>query len=247
MIKYLIAVLVVIFGILALIYLFVGVPPVYREEIPEIKTPHLYNNSAGTIARIKITAFYFIPKNKTDFIIEDWREVLEQNLRKLQQFHSLQFQGRSLIIYEIYPEPIFGREESVFYDTEITQFGNPQGLRNVASEIKERVFTPAGDLYRSDFAQKGEDFYSSVIMYEGVGASAGEDAAFISSTYLFNQEYKEFGTSVLAHEFYHTIGIPDAYEIPTSVPTSGDIMGSGRFQPIEKTYLARSTLKALGL
>lgn len=76
----------------------------------------------------------------------------------------------------------------------------------------------------------------------------GVDGFFLlSRTFLADPHYRAFGASLLAHEFYHTLGIPDEYEPDTEKPTSSDIMGLGRFRPIEKTYIQRETLRAVGL
>ncbi len=248
MVKYLIAVLIGIFGALLLIYLFIGVPRVYPESLPELKTPHLYNLPKEPIAEVKIAAFYFVPKNRTDFLFEDWQKIFEENIRKIQDFHHLQFQGKSLISYEIFPEPIIGYEDNQFYDTDITQFGNPEALKSIAIELENRVFGPSGDLYQQDFAkQEGESYRSLLVMYEGVGASGSENVGLVSRTFLTEPEYKEFGTSIFAHEFYHTLRIPDGYEIPSGIPTTQDIMGEGRYRPVEKTYIKQATLQQLGL
>lgn len=69
----------------------------------------------------------------------------------------------------------------------------------------------------------------------------------LSRSFLSEAEYRSFGASLLAHEFYHTLGVPDGYDAEDETPTTVDIMGLGRFRPIEKTYLQRKTLRALGL
>lgn len=55
------------------------------------------------------------------------------------------------------------------------------------------------------------------------------------------------GTSVFAHEFYHTIGVSDGYDEETAVAQTPDIMGLGRTKPLDKTYLSNETLSHLGL
>ena len=75
----------------------------------------------------------------------------------------------------------------------------------------------------------------------------------LNQKYLTEQQNGDTGTTILAHEFYHTLGVPDGYEekeengIQTAVSTSNDIMGVGRSYPIDKTYLSKETLKGLGL
>lgn len=248
MVKYFIFVFLFLLASLLLMQFFIGVPRVYRYPVQETPVPHLYEDASRPIRKITVFAFYFIPKNKAESMIENWQEVLENNLLKLKEFHTLQFQNTSRLAYEMYPAPIIGEEENLFYDTDVTQHGNPEALKNISEEIDRRVFDSAGDLFISDFVRKNNrDYLSRIIMYEGVGASGGSDTALVSRTFLADLRYRAIAASTLAHEFYHTLGIPDAYEIPTSIPTSEDIMGLGRARPIEKTYINRATVKKMGL
>lgn len=73
------------------------------------------------------------------------------------------------------------------------------------------------------------------------------DGFFLLNREFLTGRYGTFGASLLAHEFYHTIGLPDQYDTPNGNPFSSDLMGSGRFLPIEKTYLGRDLLRQLGL
>lgn len=248
MFKYLILVLLLIFGAIASMYFWIGVPKIYYEKFPEESVPHLYKNPDRSIAKIKIAAFYFVPKNKISLAIPNWSAVFEEGIKKLQKFHTLELGHRSTLTYEIYPEPIKGLEDNIAYDTEVTQHGNPEALRRVAGELESRVFAPSGDLYIRDFAKEEQGAYRvMMILYEGVGSSGSENVALVSRVFLADPRYNETGASILSHEFYHTLGIPDHYEIPTAIPTSNDIMGSGRTRPLEKTYLGRETLRDLGL
>jgi hypothetical protein len=70
--------------------------------------------------------------------------------------------------------------------------------------------------------------------------------------FLVNREfvdglYGPHGASIVAHEFYHTLGVPDAYLAHDETPTSADLMGLGRFRPLETTYLGREVLEGMGL
>lgn len=235
-------------GALGTMYFWIGVPKIYSEPLPPIKQFHLYVNPKQPIDKITVAAFYFVPKNKTGAAVENWRMSLSHALERLQQFHTFQFGGRSSIALEIYPEPIIGVEENLIYDSDVTQHGNPEALRRVAQELEGRVFKGSGDLYRPEFAKGGDEIYRVwFIMYEGVGASGSGNVALVSRKFLTDQEYSDIGVSVAAHEFYHTLGIPDAYEIESAIPLGEDIMGLGRGRPIEKTYISRDTLKKMGL
>jgi len=279
MFKYLTIVLILIFAALAWMYFGIGVPAIYSEKFLSPPVLHTYTDSSQSIKEIKLYAFYFIPRNKTERTVPGWQDLLGENLEQLKAFHSLQFQNRSHITYDIYPEPVVGLHESLVYDTEVTQNGNPYALLNIAEELEARAFDPSGDLFISAFTQRSKEAYPILfIMYEGVGASGGiiqesdsdssglsaeEGDAFhsivfpastesVDGFFLLNREflagvYGVFGTSFLGHEFYHTLGIPDAYMASSAIFTSPDIMGSGRRKPLEKTYLENKTLKKLGL
>ncbi len=248
MVRYLATVLVLIFGAISAMYFWIGEPRIYKENPPEIKTSHFYRDPKRTLGEIEIFAFYFIPQNKIKAQISNWRELLEGNLKKLQEFHSVQFQERSKITYEIHPEAITGLRENLFYDTDVTQHGNPEGLRRVAEEIEMRALRPEGDQFWQDFAKDEPGVYKvMLIMYEGVGAAGSENVAFVSSRFLSDPQYRTISASIMAHEFYHTLGIPDGYELESAIPTSQDLMGLGRLRPIEKTYISRETLKRMGL
>ena len=260
MVKYLIGLLIVVFGALAVINFWIGVPRVYQELFPQaIKQAHMYKDPRRPVDEIRIAAFYFVPQNRTDGMLEAWGKVLKENLQELQKFHAIQFQGYSRVTLDIYPQEIVGDKANSLYDTDDTRNGNPQALRSIAFELHKRVFDPAGDLYRPDFVSQeslagyreanmvGGVYPVIYIMYEGVGAAGSENVALLSRTFLSRPEYADYGVTLFAHEFYHTLGIPDAYEFDTAIATSTDIMGLGRFRSIEKTFLDSKIKKALGL
>lgn len=239
---------VFIIGALLAIYFFIGVPTIYREQQLAIHVPHYYDHPAQSIGTIRVSAFYFVPQNRVSTALLNWREILEENLQKLQAFHRVQFQGLSVLEYTIYPKPVIGLQDSISYDTDNTAHGNPEALRRVAKEIEERMVNPSGDLYHPDFSPHENRAYQVIlIMYKGVGAAGSENVAFVSQSFLAEAAYRAYGASIMGHEFYHTLGIPDGYELETARPTSEDIMGSGRLLPIEKTYIQREMLKHLGL
>lgn len=279
MLKYIIAVLISIAGVLAWMLWGIGVPDIYSEELPKSSVLHAVGNLEKSIEEIEIAAFYFVPKNKKANQLENWNELLEKHLNKLVDFHSIQFRNRSSVVYKIYPKVVVGLEENIVYDTNNTQNGNPQALIHVAEELAVRVFRKDGDLFDAEFSEKRPNAYPVMaILYEGVGASGGiihnskldtadeiaEELGLLESTifvldidavdgfFILNQTFlandeDSVGTSLMAHEFYHTLGISDQYIAPKAVPTSQDIMGLGRLRPIEKTYLSRGALNEFGM
>lgn len=286
MVKYIAIVLVLIFATLMFMYVSVNSPWVYREAISFPINPHIYDNPDRSIKNIKIAVFYFVPQDRVILQLIDWKEILEDRIKKLVAFHSLELHNTSLIRYAIYPEPVIGLKEGIVYDTDVTKHGNPQALVHVAEEIDSRVFNHTGDLYREDFPMTQKEEYSVLlILYEGVGASGAiihdgkwglaseipqkfvspESIIYpvkleaIDSLLLLNRDYitktqnSDTGTTILAHEFYHTLGIPDGYEageentMSADISLSNDIMGIGRTRPIDKVYISNEVLKKLGL
>lgn len=250
--------LILVFTGLGAIYFWVGVPKVYREKFPDKPKLHLYKNPGQSIVEIKAAVFYFLPANKAVPFAENWGEIIENNLEKLKRFHSAQFLGLSKFEYEVYPEPVIGEMDNIVYDTDVTQHGNPEALRSIALEIEGRIFDANGDLFKRDFladcrlfggelkSQSGA-YCAIIIIYEGVGAAGSENAALLSRIFLSDSQYESIAPTLLAHEFYHTLGIPDAYDIPNAIPFSEDIMGLGRFKPIDKSYISKDSLVQLGL
>ena len=86
-----------------------------------------------------------------------------------------------------------------------------------------------------------------MVMYEGVGASGGGDIALVSRVFLSDPAYQTYGNTFWVHEFYHTLGLLDGYDIETGISTTEDIMGLGRFQTLSHTYLSAASLAQLGL
>jgi M6 family metalloprotease-like protein len=103
------------------------------------------------------------------------------------------------------------------------------------------------------------------ILYEGVGSTAtiikkddksnnlallseGSLPAFLASNYyLTGESYQDYGKTIFAHEFGHTLGLPDSYDLVSNIPSSDDIMGSGRYRPLSITYLSLEAKEKLGL
>lgn len=241
---------------------------------------HAYHNPEINLEKIRIKAFYAVPKNKTSEAILNWHDILDVSLIKSQAFHKIQFREKSFLLYDIYPEPVVLNENNIYYDTDSTKFGNPKALINIANELEKRVFKKNGDLYLEGFSQRNPSEYPVLgIIYEGVGAAGGvihdselesteeiakklglpesviykvdvksADGFFIlSRSFLTEAEYEFNGPTQFYHEFAHTFGLPDGYDLETGVSQTFDIMGEGRRKPIEIMYLDRKFTRAMGL
>ena len=226
----------------------IGLPHVYTAESGEPISPHLFDETRQPIHTINLIAFYFVPRNKVATQIANWREILVDNLQNLKKFHELQFGGSSQIHLTIYPNPVIGYKDNLVYDTSVTQRGNPAALRSITQELDKRVFDSKGDLYWPDAVSTGTNAWQvSYILYEGIGASGTIHSAILSRIFLTDPQYLVRGPSYFAHEFYHTLGIPDGYDLSTALPNTDDIMGAGRERPLDLTYLSGDTLKKMGL
>jgi len=241
MLKYFILVGLLILSSLTFIFFWVGVPTIHVETVEDNRQTQLYNDSDQSISRINITAFYFVARDRNNQFSLDWQAPIENSLKELQLFHHQQTQGLSQLTYTIYPVPIIGDKNRIEYDTIDTNRGNPQGLRQVAQELIDKNLLPENN-------DTNNVFQSVLIVYEGVGASASEHVAFLNNVYLSQDQYiNSYGSSFLAHEFYHTIGVPDTYISEDDVPLSHDLMGMGRYRPLSLTYLSQEVMDSLGL
>lgn len=245
-----------------------------------IKTAHVYKDPSKPIAAVALKVFYVVPKNKAGAIKAGWQNSFRSALDKMAAFHQVQFHGLSKIKYDIFPEPVILENSNFFYDTEITDRGNPKALVAIAEEIERRVFQKNGDLYDANFSARDQNVYPVMgLIYEGVGASGGiiyeselESAAeiakrlgvpediiykvniessdgffLLSRSFLTEEQHKNIGSTILYHEFGHTIGFPDQYDEETNTPFSNDVMGGGRRQPLEISYISGELLKETGV
>lgn len=199
--------------------------------------PHLYKDPSVDISQIDLKIFYVVPNNLQ--VAPEWRTQISSILTDIVKFHELQFHNTSKLTANLYPSPVILTHEDSFYDTQNTDYGNPQGLRNIVPELESRF---------PDFLKVPPGNYqATAIIYEGVGASGAENAMILSRTFLSGGEYNLDGASLFYHEFAHTFGVPDRYDLTNNQPESGDIMGNGRFKPLDTNYLGSDILKDLGV
>ena len=251
MFKYFTLLFIGIAAVLAFLYFRVGVPDIYANQNSIKVSAHIYDKPDLSIKKINLIAVYFVPKDRQELQITDWQERLDNSLSRLTAFHRLETSGNSVINYVIYPQPMIGLELGQNYDTENTNYGNPHALIAVGRELEARLLSPDGDLWSPEIAAPvyKNSYRSVIVLYEGTGASGavGEPMALLSRLYLTRPEYQTYGTTLLAHEFYHTLGLPEGYEVPSEDPITSDIMGAGRLKSIERTYINADALDRLGL
>lgn len=207
--------------------------------------PHHALDQAQSLERVHVTAVYVVPANREPRPTSDWAPMLESALKELQAFHSVQFRGSSSLTYTIVSEPVIGREANNVYDTNDTNYGNPQALRQIRAELEERMST--GDLVSLSSTGNEGAYRSFILLYEGVGAAGGGDTVLLSQLFFERPEYAAYRSSLLAHEYYHTLGLDDEYTFPHDAPQTRALMGAGRYQPLAVTSLSPADLRAFGL
>src|SRR3989344_516242 len=237
---------------------FVGVSRV--EPIAELKPSkaHLYGKPDVSIENVSLLVLYFVPKDRTERAISGWKEIIEPHLKELQEFHNIQFSGKSKISYEFYPQIIVGEKKGKEYEMNILDHSNPEAIIPVTEEISRRVLSVNGDLYiNKEKEASGGARQVYLVVFEGEGGSGNGNASLISRAYLTENGYEPFGTTFLAHEFYHALGLPENYQqsfyvygdrhkIPISVLTAKDIMGRVGVS-IKNSYIDREILKKMGI
>jgi hypothetical protein len=255
--------LILIFSFLACsllaVTLFVGVQSVKEKPILKEAKAYLYDsNGSVPIEHIHMTIFYVVPKDSVNKKIDSWKEITNEHVQNLLSFHSTQFGNTSKITYDFFPQIIIGEKTAIDYES-LLDHSDHDALKPLQEELNRRVLQAGGDL--STLYQKNKTDPSArnvyLIVFEGNGAAGNGDFALISRSYLTDITYKETGSTFLAHEFYHTLGIPDMYETsvyvfkdgqqaPVSILTSKDIMGQVNI-PLQYTYIKTETLKKMGL
>lgn len=105
------------------------------------------------------------------------------------------------------------------------------------------IYEEPGDPSAAEIAAR-LDLPEDTIFPVDIGAVDG--FFILNRNYLYDQKI-DYGASFLAHEFYHTLGFTDEYTAPDERPLSDDVMGTGRYGPLEKTFIRRETLQEFGL
>lgn len=230
--------------VMAFMYWGINIVKEPTEKKTALAEPHVYGER-DSIRAVDLLILYFVPKNKIPVAETLWKNLLLQQRMDLKSFHNLQFQGRSDLRVVIHPDPVIGRENNDVYDTNDTRYGNPAALRSIATEILARQKSDGGDLAYTLASFEGRQpiLY---ILYEGVGAAGSVGAALLSRKFLSDPEYQSFNNALFAHEFYHTLGVPDSYT-KEDISFSADLMGLGRRRPLESNFLDAKTLENMGL
>lgn len=128
-------------------------------------------------------------------------------------------------------------------------------------ETEEGEYPVLGLLYEGVGAAGGVIYESELESVSEIAARLGipesvvykVDITTVDGFFILNRKFlsdapeRKLGSTLLYHEFAHTLGVPDEYDIGSDVPYTNDVMGAGRKKPIDATYLERGTLRELGV
>lgn len=209
------------------------------EEAVSVPAPHAYGDPEAKIGKIGLKVFYAVPKNEVHGIPKDWQKQIERVLGEVANFHSAQFHQLSKLSSEVYPEPVILENDNGFYDTSDTNYGNPEGLRRIVPELERRF--PV-------FLKPTEGSFSIIaVVYEGVGAAGAPNAMILSRDFLSDPDYLSVSSALFYHEFGHSLGLQEKYDLATNQPFSNDIMGRGRLRPLTTGYIDPASINEMGL
>lgn len=127
---------------------------------------------------------------------------------------------------------------------------NSQGKYYVIGIIYEGVGESGGVIYESD-ERTSQEIAKKLGIPEYIVYKVDIDSS--SGFFLINKavfalpDYKDHADSLLYHEIAHTLGFPDFYDASSNTPSSDDIMGAGRNEPLDMNYIDRSILANMGV
>lgn len=224
--------------------------------------PHHASVSSIDVSEITLYGFYFVPKDAVNRMDADGVKNLKTALEKTKRFYESQTSNSIKINIAPHEQPVLGYMDASYYNGVSTNNGNPNALLEIQKEITNRI--EEGNLE----IQPLKGLRAVAILYEDVGASAtlltenpsekemghiitwneNDTLAMLVSNFFFTgNSYKDYGSTIFAHEFGHILGLKDEYTTDENSSKTEDIMGSGRFIPLEYSFLSNNQLKSLGI
>lgn len=134
------------------------------------------------------------------------------------------------------------------YDTEFVRLEN--GEYQVMGLIYEGVGASGGVIYETKTEKTKEEIAKELGVPESivyiVDVRSAKGFFLLNHEFLRMKEFSIYGATFLYHEFAHAYGLPDRGE-SGEIKQDNDIMGLGRRDPIETTYIGSDILKDLGV
>lgn len=201
---------------------------------------HYYGNPSIPVDHIHINVFYVVPQQRKP--AKDWQSELSGSLKRINQFHQLQFLGRSSIMSHVHPDPIF---------LDISYPGGGDGMEAdsvvALNESFKRAIKKLPAELLDETTGAPNEYGVTLLLFEGT-LNAAQGRVFVFSRENFSDSRQRgYADSLLYHYFARTLGIPDLYdEVGKTSPSEG-VMGLGRFRPLQLNFLGSAITKKMGL
>jgi len=231
-----------------------------EKPVKETVKLHLYDNQEVSINQVLIRAYYFVPEDKGDFIMNDWQQLFSRSLENVSAFYQLQFAYNMEMDFEIYPEIIYSEQTADYFESlikqdyseELKQPHSPSlTLKEIVDELQEKI----------DLEEKQGDFYLINLFFLNLGRNSIEvkeekeiyglndekNNCLVIANAFSNEEIRSFYESIVAHEISHGLGVPEAYLYSSDKVDSYGLMGVGFTRRLENNYLDDEIKKEMGL
>ena len=219
---------------------------------------HLYDDEQVAINHVLIKAYYFVPQDRGNFIINDWQKVFSHSLAKISIFYELQFANNMAMDFEVYPEIIHSDQPVGYFENLIKQdylietaqaHAESLTLKEIVDEVQGKVnmkkennfyvinlfFLTLGNNYLQ--AENGRIF----------GLNDEKNNCLVVADAWADEELRDFYQSITAHEITHSLGVPDFYSYTDDQIESYGLMGAGFTRKLENNYLDQEIKKQMGL
>jgi hypothetical protein len=192
-----------------------------EQPFPVVTRVHFFKEPSISLNNIELKVFYVAAAGRAP--LAGWREALDESFRKIAHFHSVQFLGRSLLEYEIAPEPMLLPAA-------------PTGTRTLFDEDRSRL-----DLIEaaSPHPPAAPGHYRILVFIaEGNGLDGRAGAALAPAAVFRDPAFSAIKESVVYRAIGRALGLPSGNE---------GVMGIGAFRPIETTFIEPELVQKLGL
>lgn len=214
-----------------------------EKPVKERANLYLYDNEEVSINQVFIRGYYFVPKDRGDFIINNWQKVFSRSLENVSAFFEFQFVDNMIMDFEIYPEIIYSDQTADYFEDLIKQdyseeIKQPHSqsltLEEINSEVQEKInIKEKKDSYLINL------FFLSLDKNENnmPGFNDEGNNCLVMADVFSEKEMINFHESIIAHEIVHSLGVPDFYSYTDDRIESYDLMGNGYFRRLENNYL----------